>query len=422
MNMESSDFFRRDAVTAAGTSLGRASSWRTHSPSWAIVALLALLLAGSATLLICADFARKESAQGSLVPSGGAVRIAPISPGVISAVHVHDGDLVRAGQKLITISLDSVVSNGASVADLLSNATVNERAATTLQTGAQIEEAQRRQEDVLAQAAGLDAEVPRLQSNIVLARERVRLASQTAEASQKIFEKGYLSAVSMREREEALIAAKQALSAAETQLASNRTQHTQLHLASAQADATLRRLRAEGDLARAAISEKEAQVARSRSIVLTAARTGRIAGLTAKVGSPVTPDQLLATLLPSGEALVAEMWIPSRAIGFIRPGNRVRIMLDSFPYERFGVQRGSIIYVSRVPSEGRSPPQQANQAQEPMFRVLAKLDRQNIEAYGQAWPLTPGMRLSGEIVLERRSLLDWLIDPLLALRGRNQAQ
>jgi membrane fusion protein len=50
--------------------------------------------------------------------------------------------------------------------------------------------------------------------------------------------------------------------------------------------------------------------------------------------------------------------------------------------------------------------------------VEVALGEQEIRAYGNAVPLQPGMTLSADVVLEQRSLISWLLEPILSLQGR----
>ena len=52
-----------------------------------------------------------------------------------------------------------------------------------------------------------------------------------------------------------------------------------------------------------------------------------------------------------------------------------------------------------------------------MYSVVADLEQQYVEAYGEVLPLLAGMNLSADIELDQRSLLEWLLDPLLSLKG-----
>ena len=58
------------------------------------------------------------------------------------------------------------------------------------------------------------------------------------------------------------------------------------------------------------------------------------------------------------------------------------------------------------------------QVQEPVYIATLKLNQQTIRAFGEEMPLQPGMLLRADIILEERSILHWLLEPLLSLRGR----
>ena len=55
---------------------------------------------------------------------------------------------------------------------------------------------------------------------------------------------------------------------------------------------------------------------------------------------------------------------------------------------------------------------------EPAYRVVVALNDQSIQAYGKATALRAGMRLDADIVIEERSLLRWLFDPVFSIKGQ----
>jgi membrane fusion protein len=121
-------------------------------------------------------------------------------------------------------------------------------------------------------------------------------------------------------------------------------------------------------------------------------------------------------ITPLGGKLEAELLTPSRAIGFVAPGQEVQLQLQAFPYQRFGMLHGAIKSVSSTvlgPSEIAIP---GLEIHEPVFRVRVMLAHDTIDAYGKSYSLQPGMLLSADIVFDRRTLLQWLFDPLYAAR------
>ena len=94
-------------------------------------------------------------------------------------------------------------------------------------------------------------------------------------------------------------------------------------------------------------------------------------------------------------------------------------MLQAFPHQRFGTVKGVIKDISRTvlgPTEIAIP---GLKIEEPVFRVRVALAREDIQAYGEAIPLQPGMLLTADVVLDRRSLIRWLFDPLFAVAERS---
>jgi membrane fusion protein len=136
-------------------------------------------------------------------------------------------------------------------------------------------------------------------------------------------------------------------------------------------------------------------------------------------GQPVSAGATLAVMTPADGHLEAELLAPSRAIGFIREGQEVRLQLQAFPYQRFGTLAGKVKSVSGTviaPSDVSIP---GLSLHEPVFRVRVSLAAEEIIAYGKSHPLQPGMLLTAEVVLDRQNLLRWLFDPLYAVSRKS---
>ena len=180
------------------------------------------------------------------------------------------------------------------------------------------------------------------------------------------------------------------------------------------------------------LHRKQAALPRSsgvekRPIGIVARNLARISGvswpmklfssITVSSGQSVTADAAFATILPAGSKLQVELLVPTRAIGFVTKGKEVALRYEAFPYERFGQYRGVIADVSQTvwsPGDKVGP----LVVREPAYRITAKLDRQTVEAMGQEIPLRSGMLVNADILLEKRSLLEWIFEPVLQLRGR----
>jgi len=180
---------------------------------------------------------------------------------------------------------------------------------------------------------------------------------------------------------------------------------------------------AEVDRDVAALGQEIAEAEARREIVITAPQDGVVASLQAEAGGNVPSDVPLMNIMPKGRHLQAQLFAPSRAIGFLRNGQRARLRYAAFPYQKFGFHDGVVVSVSRSAiSPSELPQQLAGQSAllgsaEPVYRVTVNLDSQSVTANGKPIPLQPGMLLDADIRLETRRLIEWVFEPILSLRA-----
>ena len=178
--------------------------------------------------------------------------------------------------------------------------------------------------------------------------------------------------------------------------------------------------RAQLEASLAALAQRRAQAEAARGYELRAPIAGRVSAVQAALGQSLDQYRPLMTLTPNGARLTAEVYVPSRAIGFIRPGQTVWLLYDAFPYQRFGAAQGTVEAVSAtvlLPQEVNAA-LRTEEIREPVYRVIVGVARQDMLAFGRAMPLSAGMALTADIVLEERSFAEWLFEPILAMRGR----
>ena len=85
-----------------------------------------------------------------------------------------------------------------------------------------------------------------------------------------------------------------------------------------------------------------------RAYVIRAPVDGRISTLQATIGQFADPNRPQMEIIPSGSILQAELFVPTRAIGFVRPGQEIKILYEAFPYQQFGTYGGRVNEISRT--------------------------------------------------------------------------
>ena len=164
-----------------------------------------------------------------------------------------------------------------------------------------------------------------------------------------------------------------------------------------------------------ALDVRLAELDGRRAYVLRAPIAGRVSTLQATVGQYADPRRLQMEIVPAKAILQAELFVPTRAIGFVEPGQKIRIMYEAFPYQHFGTYSGRITNVSQTivtAADAVGPVL----LKEPAYRVRATIDQAEIKTKGRRILLQPDMLLRADIILEERPLIQWLIEPLLSVR------
>jgi membrane fusion protein len=129
----------------------------------------------------------------------------------------------------------------------------------------------------------------------------------------------------------------------------------------------------------------------------------------------------VVSIVPDGAVLQAHLFAPSRAIGFIRPGDHVLLRYQAYPYQKFGHAQGLVASVSRTAlsaSDLSGTLAQASSNGEPLYRITVTLARQTITAYGKPLALQAGILVDADILHEKRKLYEWVLEPLYSLTGK----
>ena len=101
----------------------------------------------------------------------------------------------------------------------------------------------------------------------------------------------------------------------------------------------------------------------------------------------------------------------------VKRHQKTTLLLDAFPYQRFGSIKAEIVEISRTVIDPKTS-ELPIPTDQPVYLIAASLERQSMSTFGQDVPLQPGMMLTANIVLEKQSFLDWMLSPLRAVLNR----
>jgi HlyD family secretion protein len=134
------------------------------------------------------------------------------------------------------------------------------------------------------------------------------------------------------------------------------------------------------------------------------------------VGSVLKEGDPLLYLAPLRSPVEAEVHILSRDVGFIRPGDPVKVKLDAFNFVEHGAVEGTVRWIS----EGAfATNEDTGAAADPYYKVRIELTNTALRNVPEGFRLIPGMTLMADVHIGTRSLLMYMVNG--AIQGMNEA-
>jgi len=141
---------------------------------------------------------------------------------------------------------------------------------------------------------------------------------------------------------------------------------------------------------------------------ITAPTSGVVTTLDVRsAGTVLQAGQRIATLAPAGARLVVEAQVPNKDIAFVEKGLPAKLKFDAFPFQDYGIVSGTIVEVA--------PDAQPGKEAGSFYKVMIAPEQTGMVAKGKTIPLRPGLTLTAEIVTERKSILNLILEPFRKL-------
>jgi hemolysin D len=313
------------------------------------------------------------SAPGKIVPSGRTKVIQPFETGAVSAIHVRDGQSVKAGEVLIEL-----------------DPTMNE--ADVEHAKAELLQKQAERETIAATIGKLEATIPVLEEKV----EVRKYLYDKALGSKLVYLTDYQELVGQRQ-----------------DLIIQRSRYSEADAAvSAAAQAVIKADR------------------RTKLQLLTSPVDGVVQQLAVHtVGGVVTSAEPLLVVVPADTNLEIEAMVSNRDIGFVHVGQEAEIKIDTFNFTRYGLLHGRVLSVSQD-SIARDKPQDRSsdktagaesntsepKGQELVYAARISLDRTQMQVDENLVNLSPGMAVTVEVKTGSRTVISYLLSPLLRYR------
>jgi len=391
------------------------------------------------------------TATGRLLPAGKIKVVQPLDTGLVRAIHVQDGDHVRAGQLLIELDPTSTGADRDRLTQDLIQTRLEVERLTALKRGvrgdvalaapdgatptevaearaalraasdqqaAKLADLDQQIGEKRAEAAEVAAETAKNNASLPMLAEKDRLHRQ-------LREKGYGTSFAALDAEQSLSDARHQQSVLTERATQSEAARTALER---QRDEAVSQFQAGvlSDLAKA--EEKANELSqelikaqeKSRDTELRAPIDGVVEELAVHtVGGVVTPAQRVLVVVPDSQRLTVEAQLPNRDIGFVHAGQDVAVKVETYNFTRYGMLHGKITEVSRDAfaatdraSDPTAPQQPDRPGASPTYTARISLEKSFMTIDGRRQPLLPGMAVTAEIKTGRRTIINYLLSPL----------
>lgn len=372
-----------------------------------ITALLTTLAIAAGIFSYFGNYAQKETVRGMLVPSAGLITVRPSTAGIVDEVHVEQGMSVTRGDPLVTIRRDVPDIEGVGSLERLEAELAVQEKELKRRLDLEKKRSQKRSVHLKSEIKSAQAEKTHLKSIIILNERVAAIAEEEVTKLGPAVESGIMPEREMRVREQQRLNSESSVLADQQRLITLQGQidshWATLELLPLELESTLSDLR----MQLTELASRQAESRRGEISTLNAPVSGVITDVRALVGTPTDSSEALFSIRGANDPLIAELFIPTRSAGSIKPGKKVRIAYDAFPYQRYGIYDGVIermsasVYMREQPMGGvPGGPQTA------AYKAWVRLDEQVVKATDKTSTLQPGMEFRADIVLENRRLTD----------------
>lgn len=384
-------------------------------------------------------------APGKLVPGSYVKIVQPAEAGVIKEILVSEGQPVAVGQVLMRMDALIADADGKSLQAEYQRRQLSLKRIDAELAGSELaivgDVAPGLAGEIVAQyranRAALAAALAEERTRLVKSRQDVAAAEQVKarlegtlphyreqdKAYEKLAKDGYVGPLMTSDKKRERLEKEQELKTQEFVIESARAGVSQSERKLVQIESDYRRqLHAERNEASGARDKLAQEIAkqshRQAQLELKASQAGVVKDLaTHTVGTVVQPGTILLTLVPREETLRAEVWIGNEDVGFVRPGQQVKLKLATFPFQRYGMVGAVVEYVGADAAESSatgagSPPDHVARGQPLLYRALLALDPDSRGPDGKRLPIAAGMQVSAEIHLGHRTVLEYLLSPV----------
>lgn len=397
------------------TSTSKSFFW----PIWLSVFLILSLF----FLIFFGKYTKSVTLQGYIIPQTGVLKIYAPKTGITSKIFVKEGEKIIKGEPLF--SLSSYRNNSDNIdANLLMEASINLKIANyrkeieVVKDNFEIEKSKNNNRLLyLTQELNILKDEEAIQNNILISM------NNTERRHEKLHKDGFISEIILSDKYEITNIQKSKLQTLKRSIVilekERQTLKDELKLLEIKKQTNLFEIQKNKSLAELELINQKTQ----SELVIPAPESGIISTITISQGETVGNDKPLVSIISGESNLEANIFAQSKDFGFIKHRQPIKLRYKAFPYQKFGHYDAEIIEISNTPvTVGEiaypSASIDVSASKEQYYRIKLKLDKASVEAYGEKILLRPGMQLEADVLIDTRTIFEWIMEPIYSIKGK----
>jgi membrane fusion protein, adhesin transport system len=370
------------------------------------VVILYLVAAVLVVGIVWAHFAKVEEitvGEGRVIPASREQVIQSLEGGILEAMNVHEGDIVERGQVLLEIDPTRATASyreGMSKVLALEGSVARLRAEAYQQSLVFPDEVKAVPSIVRDETEAYNARRQALNESVAALNRSLELANKEIALSEPLSQRGLVSEVEV-------LRMKRQANEFRLQIAERQNKFR------TDANADLTRLESDLAQARENVGAREDVMRRT---VIKAPLKGIVKNIRVNtIGGVIAQGGDIMEIVPLEDQLLVEAQIKPSDVAFIRPMQPATVKISAYDYAIYGGLSGHVERVSpdTIKDEDRS---RQGRADASYYRLVVRTDKSVLSAGGKTFPIIPGMTATVEVRTGEKTILSYLLKPVLKAR------
>lgn len=411
--------FRTEAIEAQTDSFTGNIIVQVKPTAWFLCITFFLLFCLLCTYIVWGTYTKHVTVSGTVLPKAGLIKVSSPIEGTISESYVSEGMTIHKGDRLFLITDErKLPDTNDTITSSLHMLLLAQKSSLESQIEKEREINTQEMHELKSRITSILNQLEQLKMELFLYNKRIKIAENNLSKLEKLAEQHYVTAITVDEKTDELIdlktkatTTKRMINSLSTELESSKSE---LNISPEKLTQKTSEIKRQIN----SIEQEEIQSASKGKAEVTSYVDGRLSAILVKKHQFVG-NQTLATIIPDGEKLEAQLYLPSKSIGFIKQGQTVLLRYQAFPYQKFGQYKGKITAITKSQiSPHELPITIPASGTEDLYRIDVNIEQPFIYAYGNKHNLTAGMQVDAEIQLDKRRIVEWMFEPIFSMKGK----